>query len=59
MWLGYEIQGMHTEFWWGLPLGICPIGRPTVRREDNINKYLTEETGHEDTMWAELAHNAV
>ena len=32
---------MHAEFWWG-DEGERPLGRPSLRWEDNIRRYLTE-----------------
>jgi hypothetical protein len=35
-------RGMHIEYWWGIPEGKRPLGRPRRRWVDNIKMDLKE-----------------
>jgi hypothetical protein len=45
MWLIWEINKMHSEFWLGKPEGRRTLGSPH-RREDNIEMVDRYDEGH-------------
>ena len=47
---------VHTRFWWGIPQGKRPLGRPRRRWEENIKMDL-QEVGWGHVDWIDLAQD--